>query len=96
MTKKMLAVAIITIATMTKVQTVYAGDSEKAVAAACLQATGGELVAMGICLSSGLTVNEIQKCFTGDCFGDNNDLVGKNGAVRKGLKELERGLKKIF
>jgi hypothetical protein len=58
---------------------------EQQIAVQCVAETGGQPYAAAGCAATQLTVRELQKCFTdgiggpNGCFGDNNDIVGRNG-----------------
>jgi hypothetical protein len=52
-------------------------------------------------MASRLTARELTKCFTDGiggrgCFGDTNDLVGKNGWVGKQLRAIAGGPNSVF
>lgn len=50
----------------------YAGDKEREIFDACLAKTGGDPHAMAVCIGGGVTVNEIENCLKGKCFGKNH------------------------
>ena len=71
-------------------------NPEQQIAVECVVTTGGQPYAAGACIASALTVRELTKCvehgFGGDgCFGDNNELVGRNGFVVRNIAALGGG-----
>lgn len=62
-------------------------NPEQQIAVQCVVSTGGQPKAAAGCIASRLTARELSKCLShgiggeDGCFGDNNDLVGKNGWV---------------
>lgn len=71
-------------------------NPEQQIAVQCVVSTGGQPYAAAGCMASRLTLRELTKCMTdgfgGDgCFGDNNDLVGRNGFVGRTLGEIAGG-----
>lgn len=71
-------------------------NPEQQIAVQCVVSTGGQPYAAAGCMATRLTARELTKCFTdgfgGDgCFGDNNDLVGRNGWVGRSLGEIAGG-----
>jgi hypothetical protein len=71
-------------------------NPEQQVAVQCIVGTGGTPPAAAGCIASRLTLRELTKCFSDGvggrgCFGDSNDLVGKNGFVRRTLGQIAGG-----
>jgi hypothetical protein len=71
-------------------------NPEQQIAVQCVASTGGQPYAAAGCIASRLTARELTKCLTdgigGDgCFGDNNDLVGRNGWVRRTMGQIAGG-----
>lgn len=71
-------------------------NPEQQIAVQCVVSTGGQPYAAAGCIASRLTLRELTKCMTdgfgGDgCFGDNNDLVGRNGFVGRTLGQIAGG-----
>ena len=70
-------------------------NPEQQIAVQCVLASGGQPYAAAGCTASKLTLRELEKCSEGiggdGCFGDNNDLVGKNGFVVRNLAGLAGG-----
>lgn len=71
-------------------------NPEQQIAVQCLVSTGGQPYAAAGCIATRLTARELTKCFTDGiggrgCFGDNNDLFGKNGWTAQRLKDLAGG-----
>jgi hypothetical protein len=74
-------------------------NSEQQIAVQCVVESGGQPYAAAACTASRLTLRELQKCSEGiggnGCFGDNNELVGRNGwTVRtfgNALNDIEHG-----
>ncbi|KAF5888457.1 hypothetical protein FY112_00125 [Rhizobium sp. PEPV16] len=65
-------------------------NPEQRIAVQCVAETGAQPYAAAACIAVRLTLRELQKCVEGDfggdgCFGDNNDLVGKNGWTMRTL-----------
>jgi len=60
-------------------------NPEQQIAVQCVVETSGQPYAAASCTASRLTERELQKCLSdgiggpNGCFGDNNDLVGRNG-----------------
>jgi len=60
-------------------------NPEQHIAIDCVVQTGGQPYAAAACTATQLTARELSKCVTNGiggrngCFGDNNDLVGRNG-----------------
>lgn len=71
-------------------------NPEQQIAVQCVVTTGGQPYAAAACAASRLTARELTKCFErgigGEgCFGDNNELVGRNGFVVRNLAALGGG-----
>ncbi|MDQ2762521.1 MAG: hypothetical protein M3Y22_03235 [Pseudomonadota bacterium] len=71
-------------------------NPEQQVAVQCVVGTGGNPPAAAGCIASRLTLRELTKCISDGvgghgCFGDSNDLVGKNGFVRRTLGQIAGG-----
>ena len=72
-------------------------NPEQQIAVQCLVGTGGAPPAAAGCMASRLTARELSKCLTNGvggeegCFGDNNDLVGKNGFVGRTFGQIAGG-----
>lgn len=71
-------------------------NPEQQIAVQCVVSTGGQPYAAAGCIASRLTARELTKCLTDGvggrgCFGDNNDLVGKNGWVRRTMGQIAGG-----
>jgi hypothetical protein len=72
-------------------------NPEQQIAVQCVVSTGGQPYAAAGCMASRLTARELSKCLAngiggeGGCFGDNNDLVGKNGWVGRTLGQVAGG-----
>lgn len=72
-------------------------NPEQQIAVQCLVTTGGQPYAAAGCMASRLTARELSKCVSHGiggkkgCFGDNNDLVGKNGFVGRTISQLAGG-----
>lgn len=71
-------------------------NPEQQIAVQCVVSTGGQPYAAAGCIATRLTARELLKCatdgFGGDgCFGDNNDLVGKDGWVARTLGQVAGG-----
>jgi hypothetical protein len=69
---------------------------EQQIAVQCVVASGGTPAPAAGCMASRLTIRELTKCMTDGvggkgCFGDSNDLVGKNGWVRKTMGQIAGG-----
>lgn len=76
-------------------------NPEQQIAVQCLVSSGGQPYAAAGCMATRLTARELTKCFTdgigGDgCFGDNNDLVGKDGWVARTLRDVGGGPNSVF
>jgi len=72
-------------------------NPEQQIAVQCVVSTGGQPYAAAGCMASRLTARELLKCAThgfggaDGCFGDNNDLVGKNGWTARTLGSIAGG-----
>jgi hypothetical protein len=72
-------------------------NPEQQIAVQCVVSTGGQPYAAAGCMATRLTARELVKCVTNGfggadgCFGDNNDIVGKNGWTAKTLNGLLGG-----
>jgi hypothetical protein len=69
---------------------------EQQIAVECVVSSGGQPYVAAGCAASRLTARELTKCIEngvgGDgCFGDNNDLVGRNGWVVRNVAALGGG-----
>jgi hypothetical protein len=69
-------------------------NAEQQIAVQCVVSTGGQPQAAAGCIGSRLTARELSKCLShgiggeDGCFGDNNDLVGKNGWVGRTFGQI--------
>ncbi|MBQ1499186.1 MAG: hypothetical protein IIZ38_12805 [Sphingomonas sp.] len=71
-------------------------NPEQQIAVQCVVGTGGQPYAAAGCIASRLTLRELTKCLSDGvggkgCFGDSNDLVGKNGWVRRTMGQIAGG-----
>jgi hypothetical protein len=75
-------------------------NPEQQIAVQCVAEAGGQPYAAAVCTASRLTLRELRKCVTDGigghgCFGDSNDLVGRNGWTSRTfgnvLNDLRRG-----
>lgn len=72
-------------------------NPEQQIAVQCVVETGGQPYAAAGCIATQLTGRELEKCaqngFGGDrgCFGDNNDLVGRNGWTARTVSQIAGG-----
>ena len=72
-------------------------NPEQQIAIQCVVSSGGQPYVAAGCAASGLTARELSKCVEhgigGDegCFGNNNDLVGRNGFVVRNVAALAGG-----
>lgn len=72
-------------------------NPEQQIAVQCVASTGGEPYSAAGCMASRLTARELMKCAANGiggpngCFGDNNDLVGKNGWVARNFPQILAG-----
>ena len=76
-------------------------NPEQQIAVQCLVGTGGTPPAAAGCMASRLTLRELTKCLTDGvggkgCFGDSNDLVGRDGFVRRTLQQIAGGPNSVF
>ncbi|HEV8432745.1 MAG TPA: hypothetical protein VGR95_04975 [Thermoanaerobaculia bacterium] len=76
-------------------------NPEQQVAVQCVASTGGQPYAAAGCIASRLTARELTKCLTDGfggkgCFGDSNDLVGKDGWVGRNLSQIAGGPNSVF
>lgn len=69
-------------------------NPEQQITVQCVVSTGGQPQAAAGCIGSRLTARELSKCLShgiggeDGCFGDNNDLVGKNGWVGRTFGQI--------
>jgi hypothetical protein len=72
-------------------------NAEQQIAVQCVVSTGGQPYAAAGCMITRWTGRELQKCFehgfggSDGCFGDNNDLVGRNGWVARTFGQIAGG-----
>jgi hypothetical protein len=72
-------------------------NPEQRIAVQCVVTTGGQPYAAGGCMVSQWTARELQKCFqhgfggSDGCFGDNNELVGRNGWLARTFGQIAGG-----
>ena len=71
-------------------------NPEQQIAVQCVVSSGGQPYVAAGCAASRLTARELTKCIERGiggrgCFGDNNDLVGRNGFVVRNLAALGGG-----
>ena len=72
-------------------------NAEQQIAVQCVVTTGGQPYAAAGCAATRLMARELEKCSTGGfggddgCFGNNNELVGRNGFVVKNLVSIAGG-----
>ena len=72
-------------------------NPEQQIAVQCVVSTGGQPYAAAGCMATRLTARELLKCAANGiggadgCFGDNNDLVGKNGWVARSFGQIAGG-----
>jgi hypothetical protein len=77
-------------------------NPEQQIAVQCVVSTGGQPYAAAGCIGTRLTARELTKCFTDGvggshgCFGDNNDLFGKNGWTGRTLGDIAGGPHSVF
>jgi hypothetical protein len=76
-------------------------NPEQQIAVQCAIGSGGNPPAAAGCIASRLTLRELSKCLSdgvggSGCFGDSNDLVGKNGFVRRSLAQVAGGPNSII
>lgn len=72
-------------------------NPEQQIAVQCVVGSGGNPYAAAGCMATRLSARELSKCLANGiggkdgCFGDNNDLVGKNGFVGRTLGQVAGG-----
>lgn len=72
-------------------------NAEQQIAVQCVVSTGGQPHAAAGCIATRLTARELIKCAANGiggrdgCFGDNNDLVGKNGWSARTFGQIAGG-----
>ncbi len=72
-------------------------NPEQQIAVQCVVSTGGQPYAAAGCMATRLTARELTKCFvqgfggSQGCFGDNNDLVGRNGWTARTMGQIAGG-----
>ena len=72
-------------------------NPEQQIAVQCVVSSGGQPYLAAGCAASRLTTRELTKCVqhgiggSDGCFGDNNDLVGRNGFVIRNIAALAGG-----
>ena len=71
-------------------------NPEQQIAVQCVVSTGGQPHAAAGCIGSRLTMRELTKCMTdgvggNGCFGDSNDLIGRNGWTARTLGQITGG-----
>lgn len=76
-------------------------NPEQQIAVQCVVSTGGQPYAAAGCMATRLTFRELTKCLTDGvggrgCFGDNNDLVGKNGWLRRTVGQIAGGKNSVI
>ena len=76
-------------------------NPEQQIAVQCVVSTGGQPYAAVGCIASRLTLRELTKCLSdgiggSGCFGDSNDLVGRNGFVGRTLGQIAGGPNSVF
>ncbi|MGF9763994.1 hypothetical protein AAII07_53680 [Microvirga sp. 0TCS3.31] len=76
-------------------------NPEQQIAVQCVVSTGGTPPAAAGCIASRLTARELTKCLTDGiggrgCFGDTNDLVGRDGWLRRNLGQIAGGPNSII
>jgi len=76
-------------------------NPEQQIAVQCVVGTGGQPYAAAGCIASRLTLRELTKCLSdgiggSGCFGDSNDLVGRNGFVGRTLGQIAGGPNSVF
>lgn len=76
-------------------------NPEQQIAVQCVAATGGEPYSAAGCMASRLTMRELTKCFNdgiggSGCFGDSNDLVGRNGWVGRTFGQITGGSNSVI
>lgn len=69
-------------------------NAEQQIAVECVAQSGGQPYAAASCTATRLTMRELGKCVTdgiggtNGCFGDNNDLVGRNGWTARSFNNI--------
>jgi hypothetical protein len=77
-------------------------NPEQQIAIQCVVSTGGQPYAAAGCIATRLTGRELVKCATNGfggtdgCFGDNNDLFGRNGWTARTLDQIAGGPNSVF
>lgn len=76
-------------------------NPEQQIAVQCVAATGGEPYSAAGCMASRLTMRELTKCFNegiggSGCFGDSNDLIGRNGWIGRTLGQIAGGANSVI
>ncbi|MBF4989474.1 hypothetical protein [Methylophilus sp. 14] len=77
-------------------------NPEQQIVVQCIVSTGGQPYAAAGCMGSRLTARELSKCLSNGiggqdgCFGDNNDLIGKNGWVGRTFGQITGGPNSVF
>ncbi len=71
-------------------------NPEQQIAVQCVVSTGGEPTTAAGCIASRLTMRELTKCLSDGiggkgCFGDSNDLVGRDGFVARTFGQIAGG-----
>ena len=71
-------------------------NPEQQIAVSCVVETGGQPYAAAGCIATRLTARELEKCADGiggddGCFGNNNDLIGRNGWTARTLGQIAGG-----
>jgi hypothetical protein len=77
-------------------------NAEQQIAVQCVVSTGGQPYAAAGCIATRLTARELTKCIdhgiggSDGCFGDNNDLVGRNGWTARTMGQIAGGPNSII
>jgi hypothetical protein len=76
-------------------------NPEQQIAVQCVVSTGGQPYAAAGCIASRLTMRELTKCMTDGfggkgCFGDTNDLFGREGWTARTLGQIAGGPNSII
>ena len=72
-------------------------NPEQRVAVECVGATGGQPYAAAGCIATRLLTRELEKCTSGQwggsggCFGDTNDVFGKDGWLARSFNDIAGG-----
>src|SRR5690606_12398097 len=71
-------------------------NPEQQIVVQCVVSTGGQPHAAAGCIASRLTLRELTKCLTDGiggkgCFGESNDLIGRNGWVARTMGQIVGG-----